>query len=403
MNILFLTLAGSDDMRERGIYNDLIWAFSKNGHQLLVVSPRERKYGMKTKLFKHSNIKNLRVRTLNIQKSNFVEKGLSTLTIEYIFLFSILRYFKSTKFDLVIYSTPPITFTNIVKFFKKRDSAKTYLLLKDIFPQNAIDMEILKQGGLLHKYFRKKEMKLYQTSDFIGCMSPANVKYLYNHNSFLDRKKAEENPNSIKPSVSNSFNLNKADIRQKYNIPENATVVIYGGNLGVPQGLAFLIDILESNAKTKNIYFIVVGSGTGFPDLQSWFKMNIPCNAKLLASLPNEDYDILVKSSDIGLILLDRRFTIPNYPSRLLSYMEAKIPILFATDESTDIGRIAEENSYGLWSLNGDIDSFNYHIKILSQDENLRKKMGYNGYKYMMKYYTVDKSFDIIMRHFSHV
>ena len=403
MNILFLTLVGSDDINERGIYNDLIWKFGKHGHKIFVVSPRERKYRLKTKLFKRSNISNLRVRTLNIQKTNFLEKGISTLTIEYIFLFSILKYFRHAKFNLVIYSTPPITFTNIIKFFKKRDSAKAYLLLKDIFPQNAIDMELLKQGGFLHKYFRKKEIKLYLASDFIGCMSPANVKYVNENNSFLEGKKTEENPNTIEPLNFHVSNKNKSKIRQKYDIPDNVPVFIYGGNLGVPQGLSFLVKILESNANQRNIYFIIVGSGTGFPDLKSWFKMNLPGNAKLLSSLSKEDYNLLVRSSDIGLILLDRKFTIPNYPSRLLSYMEAKIPILLATDESTDIGRIAEENDYGMWSLNGDIESFNEQIKVLSRNENLRKTMGNNGYNYMLNQYSVDRSYNIIMQHFSNV
>jgi glycosyltransferase involved in cell wall biosynthesis len=403
MNVLFLTLVGSDNVNDRSIYTDLIRKFARAGHTLYVVSPRERKYGLKTKLFKCSNINNLRVRTLNIQKTNFLEKGVSTLTLEYIFLFSILKYFRSAKFDLVIYSTPPITFTNIIKFFKKRDSAKNYLLLKDIFPQNAIDMEMLKKGSLLHKYFRDKEIKLYLASDFIGCMSPANVKYLREHNSFLDWKKTEENPNTIEPSGLPISNIDKTKIRHKYGIPENATVFIYGGNLGVPQGLEFLIKILESNANQENIYVVIVGSGTGFPALQAWFEINRPGNAILLSSLRKEDYDLLVKSSDIGLILLDRRFTIPNYPSRLLSYMEAKIPILLGIDESTDIGRIAEGNDFGMWSLNGDIYSFNEQIKVLSQDEDLRKKMGMNGYNYMMRYYTVDRSYDIIMRHFSSV
>jgi glycosyltransferase involved in cell wall biosynthesis len=403
MNILLLTLVGSDDINERGIYNDLIRTFSKRGHKILIVSPRERRYGLKTKLFIHKNINNLRVRTLNVQKTNSLEKGISTLIIEYIFLFSIVRFFKSLKFDLVLYSTPPITFTNIIKFFKKRDSAKTCLLLKDIFPQNAIDMELLKRGGLLHKYFRMKEIKLYLASDFIGCMSPANVKYINENNPFLDEEKIEVNPNSIEPSSLRITNITRTKIRRKYDIPENASVVIYGGNLGKPQGLVFLIKILESNANSKDIYFIVLGSGTGFPDLRSWFRINTPDNAKLLSSLKKDDYDLLVKSSDVGLILLDRRFTIPNYPSRLLSYMEAKIPILLATDKSTDIGRIAEENAYGMWSLNGDIDSFNDHLGVLSRDENLRKKMGINGYNYMMKHYTVDRSYDIIMRHFSSV
>ena len=83
------------------------------------------------------------------------------------YISAIKKYFSNIKFDLILYSTPPVTLVRPIKFIKKRDNAKTYLLLKDIFPQNAVDMGILgRKGikGLLYKYFRKKEKMLYALS-----------------------------------------------------------------------------------------------------------------------------------------------------------------------------------------------------------------------------------------------
>ena len=64
-----------------------------------------------------------------------------------------------------MYSTPPITFADVIAYVKKRDGAKSYLLLKDIFPQNAVDIGMMAKRGLksiIYKLFKKKEEKLYR-------------------------------------------------------------------------------------------------------------------------------------------------------------------------------------------------------------------------------------------------
>lgn len=71
-----------------------------------------------------------------------------------------------------------------------------------------------------------------------------------------------------------------------------------------------------------------------------------------------------------------------------------------ATDVNTDIGPIAEENGYGIWCENGDLDQFNLLVDKLTNDNNLRIQMGDNGYKFLEENYTVEKSYEIIMRHF---
>ena len=104
---------------------------------------------------------------------------------------------------------------------------------------------------------------------------------------------------------------------------------------------------MEYNKSRDDRFFLIVGSGTEFLKLNNWFIHNRPSNAKLLDALPVVDYDNLLKVSDVGLIFLDHRYTIPNYPSRLLSYLSYKKPIIAATDINTDVGTIAETNGYG--------------------------------------------------------
>ena len=99
------------------------------------------------------------------------------------------------------------------------------------------------------------------------------------------------------------------------------------------------------------------------------------------------------------MIFLDRKFTIPNFPSRLLSYLEYKLPIIAATDKNTDLGNIIEENNFGLWSEAGDLPALSKNISILSQSSVLRRKMGQNGYDFLLNNYTVAHSYNTITNH----
>ncbi|MFH0736057.1 MAG: glycosyltransferase family 4 protein [bacterium] len=400
MNILFLTLVNIDDINERGIYNDLIRKFGTDGHKVYIVSPNERRLKRATEIISKDNIQTLKVKTFNIQKTNIIEKGIGTLLIEYQFLNGIKKYLPHIKFDLVLYSTPPITYAKIISYIKKRDNAICYLLLKDIFPQNAVDLGLIKKNSFLHKYFKKKENNLYKLSDYIGCMSPANIEHLKHNNPQVNPEKIELNPNSIDP-VENILDSNETnEIKKRYNIPNNKNVFLYGGNLGLPQGIDFLIDVLSFFKLQENIFFLIIGSGTMYPKIQKWFTNNNPANAILMEFIPKTDYDKIVQICDAGMIFLDPRFTIPNFPSRLLSYLENKKPVVLATDTSTDIGKIAIDNNFGLWSKSGDLQSITKNINTLISNQKMQNTMGINGYNYFIHNCTTYHSYSTIIKHF---
>lgn len=404
MNILFLTMSsGFANVEARGIYTDLMRKFRDEGHDVYIIYPNERRTGKHTELNVTGKIHCLGVRTLNVTKTNIIEKGIGQLLLERQFKSALKKYFGSVRFDIILYSTPPITFNKVIKYAKaiSGDRSLTYLLLKDIFPQNAVDLGMMRTTGLrgvLYKVFRNKEKELYRISDWIGCMSPANVRYIIEHNPEIDSTKVELSPNSIE-IIPSDINLKGScrKILEKYGLPTDKPIFIYGGNLGLPQGIPYLIECLEANSNRKDCHFLVVGSGTYYQTLEDWYKLRTPDSVTVLNGLPKVEYDQLVRACQVGLIFLDYRFTIPNFPSRLLSYLENRMPVICATDPNCDMGTIAEDNHFGYFVPSNSVDAFTASVdKMLASD---MERMGERGYEYLKANYSVDNTYNSIIKH----
>ncbi|MFJ5747627.1 glycosyltransferase family 4 protein [Peribacillus frigoritolerans] len=388
-----------ENVDQRGIYTDLVRELSNRGINVYVVAPREKRTDLPTECSTKNNINVLKVRTGNITKTNFIEKGISTLVIEKQYLKAVKKYFKGIHFDMVMYSTPPITFEKVVQYFKEKHKSKTYLVLKDIFPQNAVDINVIKEGSLLWKHFRNKEKRLYEMSDIIGCMSKGNVDYVLKHNSFIQKSKVEIFPNSINPIDRFERKNKNKELFTKFNIPNESTLFVYGGNLGKPQGIEFLLEVADNFHKISNGHLLIVGSGTEYIKIKKHIEQKKTKSVSLFNNLPKDEYDQLLEIADVGLIFLDRRFTIPNFPSRLTAYMEYSLPVLAATDKSTDLKDVLNESESGLWSESFDVNTFIGNANKLSKDEKLRYQMGSNGRKYLEDNFDIKKTVDIIIKH----
>ena len=83
MNVIFLSLSKLiRDINSHGIYPDLLRKFVNEGHNVYIVCPYERREHKVTELLENDNVHILCVRTLNILKSNPIEKGIATLLVE---------------------------------------------------------------------------------------------------------------------------------------------------------------------------------------------------------------------------------------------------------------------------------------------------------------------------------
>lgn len=394
MRLLFISLLDFSSFNDRNIYTDLLREFLKNGHDVYCISPVECRKRVNTHMEENGHL--LKLKIGNTQKTNIIEKGISTLLIEPLFKQAIKKYFSNIKFDLILYSTPPITFANVVRYVKKRDGAKSYLMLKDIFPQNAVDLGMMQTTGLrglLYKYFRKKEKKLYSLSDRIGCMSQANVDYILKHNPEIPKEKVEICPNCIEVQDMRLSEQECVDMRQKYGLPLDKKIFVYGGNLGKPQDVPFIVSCLKKCADLADVYFVIAGSGTDRYLLEEYIAEENPHHVKLFGQIPKDEYDKMIACCDVGLIFLDHRFTIPNFPSRLLAYMQAGLPVLACTDTNTDIGKIIVKGGFGAWCESNDENFFLNMIEQMNGD-NIEKYRNQSR-KYLLDVYNVPKAYSL--------
>ena len=141
MRVLFLLLYHPEPHESSNLYADLVGEFVKNGHEVTVVSAA--KEGQPTALQREENVNVLRVKTQKIFNVHPLLKGIATVRMPYQFKRAIKKHLSEYIFDLIITPTPPITFVDIVAWLKRKHTLQSYLILRDIFPQNARDLGMI--------------------------------------------------------------------------------------------------------------------------------------------------------------------------------------------------------------------------------------------------------------------
>ena len=113
-------------------------------------------------------------------------------------------------------------------------------------------------------------------------MSEANVRYVIEHNPDLDPDAIEVCPNCIEVRDVSITEDAKLNIKLKYGLPIDKKIFVYGGNLGKPQGVPFIIDCLKRCEAIKEAFFFIVGSGTEYKKLETYVTHEKPRNVKLM-------------------------------------------------------------------------------------------------------------------------
>ncbi len=388
MKILFLMIAYPNVTENSNMFTDLASEFVSNGQEVYIVVAN----GPATSSFNKEDGSNvLRVKTMKLFNNSFIKKGLANIILPYQVNRAIRKFLNGIHFEKIILSTPPITYLKTLKKLRREFNAGIYLILRDIFPQNAIDLDILKNPFLI-TMFRRNERELYKLCDHIGCMSDGNITYISEHNPEINKNKLHLLPNWKKI---NEFTPPDQSLKNKFGL-DNKFIALYGGNFGKPQKAEFILDLAREMSVHDDVIFLFIGEGSEkqrIVGLAAGYGLK---NVQFMDPLPRHQYNEVVKFCDIGLVNLSEKFTIPNIPSRTLSYWEAKIPVLAAIDSNTDFGEILSRSGSGLSSITGDIKSYVNNFEKLYADKELREKMGENGYNFFRENCTVGKAYSII-------
>ncbi|MCX5847532.1 MAG: glycosyltransferase family 4 protein [Deltaproteobacteria bacterium] len=381
-------------MSSAKLIHDLATEFLRLGHEPVVVAPDENIL-KDTEITSESGIKVLRVRTGKIKTASRLVRGFNEARLSNIIWEKGRRFFEENPCDLIVYYSPTIFFGSLVKGLKKHFACPSYLILRDIFPQWAVDAGVLSHG-MVYKYFKLKERQNYDAADIIGVQSPANLRYFEENG--LDKKYHLEVLFNWTALVEES--IQPSAYRERLGL-QGKVVFFYGGNIGVAQDMDNIIRLAKNLRGEKSAYFLLVGDGSEVPRLRTDIASKGLTNIAIHDAVGQREYLSMLSEFDVGLISLDCGLRTQNFPGKMLGYMYHSMPILASVNPGNDLKEILEGQQSGLVCMNGEDDLFAAYARRLVRDENYRRQLGKNSRTLLENSFSVSRAAGQILAHFS--
>lgn len=398
MNFLFLSHRYPKAKKNSSLEKDFIKKLDEKGHKVYVITTVERRMKQDTYLYKDGNIEILYIKTGNRTKEyNLVEKILTILTTPFFIRKKANKYFGNIEIDYLVAYTPFMSNLDLIKFFKRKYNCKSALFLWDIMPQTAKDMGVIK-NNIIFNYMKNNEKKLYKNVEKIICNCDEAENYIL-RNNYKNKKEILLIRNSEYISKVEFCNKDRDKIRKKYGYSEKDIVFIFGGNMGMLQKLDNILE-LAKHIKDPNVKFLLVGDGKDKPLLERKILDEKIKNIKILDVIPRIEYDETIGAFDCGLISLNEKNTVPNFPTKVTAYLKLGLPIFASLDSSAGkgVGEYIEKNKIGIWGKAGDINDlkikFDLFLLKIKNKEYSKEKLK-ELYK---EEFDIEKAYKIFMK-----
>jgi glycosyltransferase involved in cell wall biosynthesis len=320
---------------------DLALEFVRLGHSLTVLLPSSNQEDSWL-LENLKGVRIIRLKTPFKRDVGFVRRAIFELLMP----FAMLRQFRKTTFfdeywDGVVWYSPSIFFGPLVSCLKKKNNCKSYLIIRDIFPDWAVDLGLMRRRSLPHLFFNAIAIYQYSVADIIGVQAVSNKTYF----DRWDRKsgrKLEVLQNWLGPPGKARCSINISDTTLA-----GRKIFLYLGNMGVAQGIDIILDLADKMTGQKEIGFLFVGRGSEASRLNSK-----ACQRQLENILfydeihPDEIFDLSFQCI-AGLVSLDSRHKSHNIPGKFLTYMQCGLPVLAILNSGNDLAKIIRNKKLG--------------------------------------------------------
>ena len=369
------------------IIGDLTAELVRKGHKVTVVTFVS---DQKDK-FQDDTEKNIRVIRIRVASRKYGMAG--RLIAEYSYSSKIvktLQNIEGLEYDAIICYSPSIFYGDAIRWLKNNRIAKAYLIVRDIFPKWVVDAGIIKKG-LLYRYFKYVELKLYNIADFIGIESQSDIDYFV---KYVESQKVEVLHNWGAPIgyINNSLELPVQD--------EQKIKILYGGNMGEPQDLLSLVKSIDVSILNDRAILMLIGSGNQTDAIQEVIRNNGIKDIVLLPKVDRETYLAILAEADVGLVSLSKKLASNNFPLKMMGYMQLSKPILASVNKGNEIIDIINEYDIGLVSMAGDSEAFNSNLSLIVNDQKLREHQGDNSLRLFNNRFTVQAAASQICSHF---
>ncbi|OQS42519.1 glycosyltransferase family 4 protein [Chromobacterium haemolyticum] len=342
---------------------DLSREFVRQGHALTVLLPCSDQTAPWL-LEELNGVQVLRLRAPKTKDISYVRRTLGELAMP----FAMLRQLRKSplareSWEGVVWYAPSIFHAPLVSALKKSTKCKGYLIIRDIFPEWAVDMGLMGRG-LLYRFFNAVARYQYSIADVIGVQTPGNRMYFEQWQTRPGRQL----------EVLQNWLDKPADVRCSIQICETALagrkVLVYAGNMGVAQGMDILLELADKLRNRQDIGFLFVGRGSDAGRLkQTAFAMGLE-NVLFFDEIHPDEIPDLYAQCSAGIVALDRRHKSHNIPGKFLTYMQNGLPVLANVNSGNDIAHLIREEQVGQVCESNQVDELlQLTGKLMSQIE----------------------------------
>ncbi|MEO2216598.1 glycosyltransferase family 4 protein [Chromobacterium vaccinii] len=320
---------------------DLSRELVRQGHDLTVMLPAA-DLEEAWRLEQQDGVQVLRLRAPRTKDINYVRRTIG----EFLMPFAMRRNLKrsplaNVKWDGVIWYAPSIFHAPLVNSLKKASGCKGYLIIRDIFPEWAVDMELMDRG-LPYRFFAAVANYQYSIADIIGVQTPGNCPHFEIWQQHPDHK-LEVLQNWLDKPTNSPCSIRIADTSLA-----GRKIFVYAGNMGVAQGMDILLDLAERLAARTDVGFLFVGRGSDAQRLRNISQARVLTNVLFFDEIHPDEIPDLYAQCHIGIVALDPRHKSHNIPGKFLTYMQSGLPVLANVNAGNDLVGMIRKEQVGL-------------------------------------------------------
>ena len=402
MKILLVTADYPPEIRSVAtMCKELAEELTLRGHQVTVLTSYEScnlPDGIIPKSFntdaEENSVRVLRVKTMPLHKSNYWIRGLAQITLPFLFLRTLKKKVRE-KMDAVIIYSPPLSLARIGAALKKIHGPEVYVLfnVQDIFPQNAIDLGILK-NKLIIRYFEQAEICVYRGADALTTCTEGGRQFLITHKG-VDEKKVTAVYNWIDLEP---YETAKPDgFRELYKLKKKF-VILFAGIIGLSQGLEYIVEVARRLTAFPDIVFLFLGDGTSRFYLKELVNRYGLTNVRFGGFILPDKYPALLKEIDVGLMTLEKNCKTPTIPGKFFGFAAASLPVLAFLNPESEGHRVIKEAQCGYSMIPEDPEAGAQLVRRMYELRKTLSFLGNNGHDYVAKHFSKCISIDIIER-----
>jgi len=319
---------------------DLVAEMAAQGHHVTVLLPDAR---LETpwKLEEGAGTTLLRLKAPRTKDVGYIRRAIAEFRLSgCMYRHLVQSPLNNMPWDALVWYSPTIFFGSLVAKLRKVKACPSYLILRDIFPEWAVDMGLLNEGPI-YRYFKKVERFQYEQADTIGVQTPSNVAYFENEHPGLDAR-VEVLNNWLSETVVGESSI------QIDNTPlAGRRIFAYTGNIGIAQGMDILIDLANELRHDDSVGFVFVGRGTAVDRVKQRAASYALENILFFDEIEPNEIPGLLAQCHLGLIALDPRHRNDNIPGKFLAYMQAGLPVLASINPGNDLEEMVHEHRVG--------------------------------------------------------